>query len=403
LNTSVLTGAKVAATLISLISECEQFDVAVAWATLNPVVDAMLKYHSKIGHVVIGTHMYQTDPAVLRKFMPRKAVRCLPPNGDLFHPKVYFFRMGERVVAIVGSHNLTNGAFGGKNIEASVLLEGLPKDKSFIELSSFIKSKWKLAEEINEEKFLFAYETQYRANKERRKALDKFQRMKMPLPGVISGANLSWDEFVKGVKNDHHHSLDGRLKVLERASELFQSYKSFASMPIDVRRAIAGTYGSKEPKLDYLQWAWFGSMIGQGDFKNLVNDHPSRLSKAMQHIPIDGDVSKEDFDKFVHEFNRAFEDKAHKGGVPTATRLLAMKRPDIFVGVNKANRAGICKAFGAAPSTLNLKNYWERIIIPAQNSPWWLHARPKDPLTQRIWDNRAALMDGIYYDPSAKG
>lgn len=47
-------------------------------------------------------------------------------------------------------------------------------------------------------------------------------------------------------------------------------------------------------------------------------------------------------------------------------------------------------------------NYWEGVVVPMQNSPWWLHPRPREALDGRIWDNRAALMDSIYYDPSTK-
>ena len=122
----------------------------------------------------------------------------------------------------------------------------------------------------------------------------------------------------------------------------------------------------------------------------------------MQNIPLDGDVSEAQFDAFARHFDLAFVGKAHKGGVATASRLLAMKRPDVFVGLNDANRAGISQAFGTAPTTLKLNNYWERVIIPMQNSPWWLRPRPRAALTGRIWDNRAALIDSIYYNPSTK-
>ncbi len=168
------------------------------------------------------------------------------------------------------------------------------------------------------------------------------------------------------------------------------------------RRAIAGTYGPIEKKLDDLDWNWFGTMFGQGDFKNLVNESPDGLSKALDHVTLDGDVTEEQFRAFANDFDAAFKGKAHKGRIATASRLLAMKRPDLFAAVNEANRRGICAAFGVASSTLNLKNYWERIVVPTQLSPWWQHPRPRNALNARIWDNRAALLDCIYYHPNAK-
>ena len=403
MKVSMLTDGQATHTVVRLVRECIRFDVAVAWAGPNATVDAMLEAHPKLGRVVIGTHMYQTDPEVLRRFMPYVGVRCLPPDGRLFHPKVYLFEMPKGFAAVVGSHNLTRGAFGGNNIEVSVLLEGTITDVVFIDLTAFVKSSWNLAEAIDEDVFLFPYETQYRINKVNRSALDRFHRLKKPRAGAkTSPMDISWTSFTADVRNDGHHSLDGRLAILDGASTLFKERDSFAAMSQYERKAIAGTYGAKEPQLGGLDWLWFGSMFGQGDFKNLVNESPELLSKALQNIPLDGEVSETQYDAFVRHFDFAFEGKAHKGGVATASRLLAMKRPDIFVGLNNANRVGISKAFGPAPTTLNLGNYWKRIIIPMQSSPWWLHPRPREVSAGRIWDNRAALMDSIYYDPSTK-
>ena len=404
MKVSLLTNNQATHAVLQLLQRCDRFDVAVAWAGENAVVNAMLAGREKLRNVVIGTHMYQTNPKVLRAFMPIKGAKCLPPSGPLFHPKVYLFETPEGLSAIVGSHNLTGGAFAGKNIEVSVLMEGSAADKVLDGLISFVKTNWKSAEAIDEDKFLFAYERQYELNKEKKKALERFHKLKKPRAGGSkpSPLLLSWPEFVSAVKADSHHSLEGRLAILERATILFSEKNSFAEMHRDERRAIAGTYGAKELTLDGLHWAWFGTMSGQGDFTNLVSESPSELSIALAHIPLEGDVSEEQYSAFVKDFNLAFKDKAHKGGVATASRLLAMKRPDAFVAVNDANRIGICGAFETAPTTLSLDSYWERIVVPTQLSPVWQQTRPRGSLNGRIWDNRAALLDSIYYDPTPK-
>ncbi|OYY94446.1 MAG: hypothetical protein B7Y41_06315 [Hydrogenophilales bacterium 28-61-23] len=404
MKVTLLTGDNATRTLKRLIGACWNLDVAVAWGGRNPVFEAMIEHHDKLRRVVIGTHMYQTDPAVLRAFMPYTAVRCMPPDGKLFHPKVYLFELDDGIAAVVGSHNLTGGAFGGRNIEASVLIEGSLADSALRDIAEFINSCWGDAEKIDEGGFLFAYESQYHANRIKREALDNFHRIKKPREGTDkpSPQAISWNEFVRGIKIDPHHEIEARLSVLERAASIFVEKVSLAKMTVAERKAIAGTYGSKEEGLDALPWAWFGTMFGQGDFKNLINESPAGLSRALDRIPLDGDVSEVQFRAFSKDFDSAFTGKAHKGGVPTASRLLAMKRPDLFVAVNAANRRGICGAFGVAPTTLNLDNYWERIVIPTQLSPWWQHARVRGGLNSRLWDNRAALLDCIYYDPNAK-
>ena len=84
--------------------------------------------------------------------------------------------------------------------------------------------------------------------------------------------------------------------------------------------------------------------------------------------------------------------------VHSASRLLAVKRPDVFVAVNSQNRRGLCEALVVAHSTLDLDNFWERIVEPVRMSPWWLAPRPKGGLEARLWDCRAAMLDSLYYE-----
>lgn len=387
--------------IVRLIQESQYVDIAVAWAGRNGVTNELLQHAAKLRHVVIGTHMYQTDPAVLRGFMEESTkVRCMPPSGRLFHPKVYLFERGTTITAMIGSHNMTTSAFEGRNIEASILIRGTLADQTISELATFIRTAWHDARRIDKD-FLFAYQIQHALNRPKRDALSNFVLVKQPRSGAAkpSPLNVNWEKFVQSVKADVHHGFQERLDVLESAARMFNNGQSFARMSRDERRAIAGTYGSKESGIQNLPWAWFGTMFGQGDFKNLVNESPDGLSDALDAIPLEDPVMKENYDEFAQRFVAAFTGKSHIGGVATATRLLAMKRPDIFIGVNDANRRGICDAYGVAHSTLSLGNYWERIVIPTQLSPWWQHPRPKSNQEGRIWDNRAALIDCIYYSP----
>jgi len=331
-------------------------------------------------------------------------VKCMFPDGRLFHPKIYLFQTGRRVTALVGSHNLTAGAFDGHNVEASMLIEGDASAPALRDLLLYVKKAWEHAEVIDEESFLFAYEQQYEVNKAKQKALNTFHRVKKPRRGATkpSPMALTWAAFVQKVRADGNHKINERISVLERAAVLFQKNASFAAMGRDERRAIAGTYGSKELTLDELPWPWFGTMFGQGDFKTLVNEEPDMLSVALDEIPFKGNLHEQAYAAFVTHFQKAFQNKSHKGGVATASRLLAMKRPDVFVCLNNANKQGLCDALGVAYTTVSVSNYWERIVVPIQLSPWWGHERPRDPLAGRIWDNRAALLDCIYYDPSSK-
>lgn len=75
-----------------------------------------------------------------------------------------------------------------------------------------------------------------------------------------------------------------------------------------------------------------------------------------------------------------------------------MKRPDIFLCVCKPNKAGVSDAMGFAPSTLDLENYWERVVETVRLSDWYNAPRPANK-NREIWDNRVAMLDAIYYAP----
>ena len=99
---------------------------------------------------------------------------------------------------------------------------------------------------------------------------------------------------------------------------------------------------------------------------------------------------------FSQKFLRAFEGSSRVGGVPTATRLLAMKRPDTFVCISNPNREGLSQALAFPKTTLKIDNYWERIIEPLRLSPWYTSPRPTDKYAE-LWDGRAAMLDAIHY------
>jgi len=110
-------------------------------------------------------------------------------------------------------------------------------------------------------------------------------------------------------------------------------------------------------------------------------------------------VSIDNYNAYIEHFKNAFEGKERGAGIATASRLLSMKRPDLFVCINNKNKKGICQDLGVAPSTLDFDKYWTHIIEPITQAEWWNAQRPsgEDGL---IWDYRSAMLDAIYYDPN---
>jgi hypothetical protein len=154
-------------------------------------------------------------------------------------------------------------------------------------------------------------------------------------------------------------------------------------MPVVKRQFVGGTTRDA---------GWFGSMRGNGYFQQRLNDDRASLDAALNHIPIKGIVSKRRFDAFAARY------KWERAGGGTASRLLAMKRPDLFICIDSKNRRGISEAFGVSGSSLlTFDGYWD-LMQRIWRCPWWRALRPQRTLERRVWNVRVALLDSIYYD-----
>ncbi len=402
MDVKFLSASQTQSTLIALVENCESMQWAVAWATENAVFEAAMKDSSKFEHFVVGTHMFQTQPEVLERAAALAAAAVVPPTGDLFHPKVYLFRNGQRIRCVVGSPNLTKAAMS-RNVEASVLLDGSLDDVALVELSRFVAEAWKGAEDISHE-FLFRYRHQYAAKTAARQELIKFADVRPPSKPNTKRAphDMSWADYLVQVRSSSHpsaHQFKERLGVLTKAHALFATGIPYAKWNEDDRKLVAGTLGRKKSQQPGVDYGLFGSMGASGTFANLVIEAPTGLSHALDFIPLMGAVTQGDYDRYCKAFRAAFDQDGRVGGLPTATRLLAMKRPDAFVCIDSANRKDLCENFGVSPSTTNLENYWQRIIEPMHGDPWWRHPQPSNAADAEIWLGRAALLDAIYYTP----
>lgn len=402
MDVKFLSASQTQANLIELVESCESMQWAVAWATENTVFDLAMKNSLKFEHFVVGTHMFQTQPEVLDRAARLATAAVVPPTGVLFHPKVYLFRNGRRIRCVVGSPNLTNAAMN-HNVEASVLLDGSSDDAALAELSRFVADAWRDAKDISPE-FLYRYRHQYAAKSAAREELTKFADVRPPSKPNTKRAphDMSWADYLVQVRSSLHpsaHLFKERLGVLTKARALFATGIPYAMWSEDDRKLVAGTLGRKKSQQPGVDYGLFGSMGASGTFANLVIEAPLGLSDALDFIPLMGAVTQDDYDRYCKAFIAAFDQNGRVGGLPTGTRLLAMKRPDAFVCIDSANRKDLCENFGVSPSTTNLENYWQRIIEPMHGDAWWRHPQPSNTDDADIWLGRAALLDAIYYTP----
>ena len=138
-------------------------------------------------------------------------------------------------------------------------------------------------------------------------------------------------------------------------------------------------------------------MLGWRGIEASVAERDAFLARAVDCIPRHGDITKAQYEDFCRNFLQACKTSSRIGGVPTATGLLAMKRPDTFVCISKPNMAGLSDALAFPKTTLYLDNYWNRVVESMRISPWYNAPRPTGRYAE-LWDGRAAMLDAIYFD-----
>jgi hypothetical protein len=204
---------------------------------------------------------------------------------------------------------------------------------------------------------------------------------------------MRWNQFVGKIKKEHNHTLKKRLDMLGRARRLFIDKNHFKDFTFEERSFIAGIPYKNGYSLEYEDWGCFGSMMGAGTFKNKIRTNNKLVSEALDEIPLYGEVTEEHYNKYKDIFAEVFPGN----GIATLSRLLAMKRPDIFYCITKANKKAFCNGYDVTFSHITYDSYWDLIVTKVINSEWWQHPKPTSSQEAKISEARAAFVDAFCY------
>jgi HKD family nuclease len=381
-----------------LIEQYDNFYWATAWASSSSkLFKELLINKNKIQKIVVGIHFYQTHPDFIEAFLNDQHVRFIQQPEGTFHPKLYLFTNNtNKWEIIIGSANFTYEAIS-HNREASILISNKDNnstdtftnaiklvEKTFTESKIFNKSdleNYRIIWKIQRQK-IKSLSGQYGSKKRKPKPI-----YEVPM------ANRSWAEFMNKVRNDQTHGLDRRLRVIEIARELFEKENHFNELTEDQRKFIAGI-PNKLAIVGAEDWGYFGSMKGAGIFKKKIKENDRNVSKALDQIPLTGQITKRHYDNFIKYFTKTFTGNY----IATATRLLCMKRPDTFVCLDSKNRPALCKDFGIIQSEMDYERYWDDIVERVYDSDWWQNPNPRNGTEERVSEGRAAFLDSLYYE-----
>ncbi|MEP3634615.1 MAG: phospholipase D family protein [Shimia thalassica] len=385
--------------LVTLMKEYDEFYWAVAWAGVTDEGIELQKYAHKIKSVTFGLSFCHTDPSFVDNLQGVEGAYVITKStGGTFHPKVYCFKSGDRAAAIVGSSNFT---FGGlrKNSEASVYVEGAASSEFFQDLFDYTINSAKMGEGITKELARMYREKAEREAKKPHRQHDPMNEWKNQTP--LEVGSMNWAEYVSRINKSKHHNIKKSLKLLRISQKWFSSEASFSDFSGEKRRAVAGTLPESQKKGSDLNrdWGWFGSMIGAGTFKNRINKNNKHLAKALDGIPNKGEISPNHYKDFVISFRKAFVGASRSGGVATASRLLAMKRPDVFVCICGPNIDEASALLGFKKQNLDLDTYWDEVIEVVRETAWYNADKPAGS-EGKLWESRVAMLDAILYKES---
>ena len=384
-----------------LTKEYNEFYWTVAWAgSLDSFPVEIKKKSAQIKKVIVGLHFYQTHPDFIEYFLNHKGVKFIKQTTGTFHPKVYLFMNSKNDWRLImGSSNFTNMGFT-QNTEANILLSSDDKDSEKIlkQTLNLVESNWEEASYFDKEE-LIDYRKVWNNQRRKLKSLSgrygsRTKPKKTEKAGYLSKViNMDWKEFVKRIEKEKYHGLERRIAVLELSKELFDSVEYFNELEEDERKFIAGI-PNKLDREAAEDWGYFGSMKGAGIFKNKIRINDKNISLALNEIPSEGQITKKHYNNFIKYFTNVFEGNY----LATASRLLAMKRPDTFYCLTSKNQKRLCKEFDIIYSHLDYEGYWEQIIERIFDSEWWRNPKPKNKKEKKIMNSRAAFLDAFYYE-----
>jgi HKD family nuclease len=384
--------------LISLIKECNTMQLAVAWASANhEVFKTLIDNKDKISKLVVGTHFFQTDPIFLEYFLDNDKVRVIYETGEVFHPKIYYFKLEDRWECLVGSANFTNGAMS-KNKEILVSFSSEDKDIHQTEQEIWMTiNEWFKEGYIIDEEYLIKYKNHHENKKNLLISLSTSKST--PSNNFYNNEifNYSWEEYYNKILNEDYHGKNAiidRIKVLSSAKELFKKDKFF-NLTEEERRKISGYEECKEDS--EFDWQWFVSMKPEGTFKGLVKSNNENLSLALDQIPLEGSLTKEHYLSFLNYYKLAISDNSNR--LSGATRLLAMKRPDYFFCLDSKNKKKFCEDFEIKEKELHIDTYWDIVVDKVTSCLWWINQENfQNETEKKVWEFRAAFLDALYYN-----
>ena len=379
------------------IKQYKNISFAVAWASFNDTSKYIFNNINKIKlyNCTVGLHFYQTHPDFIEPFVDNGPIKFIKKNKGIFHPKIYlFWNNSLEWTCLIGSANFTKSALS-VNDETMVLVNS--KDiQEFTSIKETIDNYHKSAEFISLEKFV-KYKKFWKNKNKAKEDLDDFEEISNL--GLSQLMSLPWSEYYN--KLFKTRLFKERLQLLNNAHKLFLS-NNFQSFDELTRKNIGGVVKIGNNINDWYLFGrmpvpYFAKRLSDNDIHKSYKD----ISKQLEIIPLDGEVTKNHYEKFLKYFIN------HDGwgySISTISRLLTMKRPDQFFCITQANEKGLLESLNIEESIQRDKKeqmyerYWNEVVEPIRKALWFKSEKPLISKEEKLaWNFRTAMLDALLY------
>ncbi len=384
----LITDEEILDRFLEHLSWATEIYLATAWATSNKGLRALRQHSASLEvRAVVGLWGNLTEPFALRMLADAGQLRSADARRR-FHPKVFVFRGAGRSIAWIGSANFISGGFG---INEEALFETSDTES----VQDWFDDLWEHCDLLDDT------------------AIDDYAKSRRsnppPLPPRLHAAlNLAplqmlqevrdWRSYVAAVEqcdawwgNRRSWSVLGDRSSWRETVEVLHdvvSQQDWGKLSeYDRLRLLGLTHGEEE------SWALLGRMR-RAALNTVFGPKQKTVQNAVRA------VVTANIDAFPQ---LAFESYEALWSIPgvgegIATRLLTIARPDRFVSLNDASRAGLAEVFGLAPSTLGQPRNYSRLLTAVYSQQWCSEPTPRNGHERAVSSMRTALLDCFVYD-----
>lgn len=349
-------------------------------------------------NIYLGISFDQSNPEGIKHLMDKKYGVIIIDDKCTYHPKLYFFKSKNNYALLMGSSNFTYGGFY-QNVESNILLEGKDvqeKIKTYLgEIKLMVDG---LKSFIPDNKWLNEYRKKYKTRQAKLK-LAKVKEETVKEDKQISYAswlsNADWKTYMRHINAGMRKRLDLYDDSLDNKISLLNEYKTNLHIPWKV--SLFQTIENRRRILGIGPYGWLGH-IGASD----------RIQQLLANGTIEGKriivnavnrIAKLESPLNYASLQRELENLEQLG--PTTKvwgRILAIARPELFCTISyQFVRESLSELLDKPKSYFGTVEGYIELLRLIHQSPWYNSSKPKDTKEQRIWENRVAFLDVVFY------